>query len=200
MFTGLVACKGRVAFVRRSGGGMDLGVEISGLEGVLEIGESVALSGCCATVTRLSGRRAEFHLTRETLARTWFGDLAAGRELNLERALRPTDRFGGHIVQGHVDATGEVLGLEARPDGTDLFLSLPPEVRPYCVVKGSIAVDGVSLTLAGVEEDRGRIALIPHTMAVTTLGSLKPGDPVHLEADVLAKYVEGLLKGPAWPA
>ncbi len=194
MFTGLVEGKGRILFVRREGEGMDLAVGLGALKGDLAIGDSLALSGCCTTITRLSGgegagRKGEVHLTKESLSLTWFGRAAAGRELNLERALTPSSRMGGHFVQGHVDGLGKVLGMEKRPDGCDLVLELPPEVEAFCVHKGSIAVDGVSLTLAEVGGGRGRIALIPHTMETTTLGGLTPGMLVHLEADLLGKYV-----------
>lgn len=170
-----------------------MAVEVGELREPLEVGESVSLSGCCTTVTRVSGRRVEFHLTRETLARTWFAEAAAGRRLNLERALRAADRLGGHFVQGHVDGVGEVVGLERRRDGADLSVRVPQELLRYLVEKGSIAVDGVSLTIAALVEDRVTIALIPHTMEVTTLGESRPGAKVHLEVDVLAKYVERLL-------
>ncbi len=198
MFTGLVEAKGRILFVRRQGEGMDLAIELGALEGDLAIGDSLALSGCCTTITRLSGgqgagRKGEVHLTKETLSLTWFGGVSAGREVNLERALTPTSRMGGHFVQGHVDGLGKVLGMEKRPDGCDLVLDLPEEVAKYCVHKGSITVDGVSLTLAQVDQGRGRIALIPHTMKTTTLGELRAGMQVHLEADLLGKYVAQFL-------
>lgn len=199
MFTGLVEGVGRILFVRRQGEGMDLSVDLGALEGDLAIGDSLALSGCCTTITRLSGgqgagRKGEVHLTKETLSLTWFGRASAGRMLNLERALQPTSRMGGHFVQGHVDGLGKVLGWEKRPDGSDLWLELPETVEPYCVPKGSITVDGVSLTLAEVGGGKARIALIPHTMEVTTLGSLTPGMQVHLEADLLGKYVARFLE------
>jgi riboflavin synthase len=194
MFTGLVEGKGRILFVRRQGEGMDLAVELGSLQGDLAVGDSLALSGCCTTITRLAGgggagRKGEVHLTKETLSLTWFGRASTGRELNLERALTPASRMGGHFVQGHVDGLGKVLAMERRPDGCDLILELPSSVERFCVHKGSITVDGVSLTLAEVGAGKGRIALIPHTMEVTTLGGLTPGMWVHLEADLLGKYV-----------
>jgi riboflavin synthase len=193
MFTGLVEGTGRISFVRRQGQGMDLSVEVRALQGDMAIGDSVSLSGCCATVTRLSGGRAEFRMTRETLERTWFGQVEAGTEVNLERCLTPTTRLGGHIVQGHVDGMGEVTGLDCRSDGTDLTIRVPQELVRYMVEKGSVAIDGVSLTIARIHADLITIALIPHSMGVTTLGKLRPGSRVNLEVDILAKYVEKLL-------
>jgi len=195
MFTGLVEGLGRVAWQRRAGEGMDLAVDVGDLAAGLAVGDSVSLSGCCTTVTRLSGRTAEFHLTRESLARTWFGRIRSGDCLNLERALTPTTRMGGHFVQGHVDGVGRVEQLARRPDGTDLTVALGPELLRYCVEKGSISLDGVSLTVARLDATSVTIALIPHTMEVTTLGKLTPGTGVHVEVDVLAKYVERLLEG-----
>ena len=193
MFTGLVEGKGRISFVRRQGEGMDISVEVRSLKGDMGIGDSVSLSGCCTTVTRISGGRAEFRMTRETLERTWFGQAQAGTEVNLERCLTPTTRMGGHIVQGHVDGLGEVVALHSRSDGTDLVVRVPEGLERYMVEKGSIAIDGVSLTIARIEGPLITIALIPHSMEVTTLGMLRPGSRVNLEVDILAKYVEKLL-------
>jgi len=195
MFTGLVEGLGRVAWQRRVGEGMDLAVEVAELASGMAVGDSVSLSGCCTTVTRISGRTAEFHLTRESLARTWFSRIRTGDRVNLERALTPTTRMGGHFVQGHVDGVGTVKQMARRPDGTDLTIELGPELMRYCVEKGSISVDGVSLTIARLDATSVTIALIPHTMDVTTLGGMTAGTPVHIEVDVLAKYVERLLAG-----
>jgi len=181
---------------------MTVAVELRGLPGALAIGDSVALSGCCSTVTRISGGKAEFQLTRETLARTWFEGLSAGTELNLERALTPTTHMGGHIVQGHVDGQGKVLDFTHRHDGSDLRVEIPEGLRRYCVEKGSIALDGVSLTIAAIDASSVTIALIPHSLKATTLEKKKPGDALHIEVDVLAKYVERLLQAgevpPQW--
>ncbi len=193
MFTGLVEAVGRVAFVRRDGQGVDLAVESREICPTLTLGDSVALSGCCTTVTRIQGARAEFHLTRETVARTWLGSVEAGRRLNLERALLATARLGGHFVQGHVDGVGAVQGLDRRRDGSDLTVRVPAELARYCVEKGSIALDGVSLTIAELDGDQIRVALIPHTIDQTTFADLRPGASLHIEVDVLAKYVDRLL-------
>ncbi|MEZ5990075.1 MAG: riboflavin synthase [Planctomycetota bacterium] len=195
MFTGLIEGMGEVRSLRRVGEGLDLCVDLSALDGGVTVGESIALSGCCTTVTRLDGRTAWFHLTRESLARTWLGSLRVGDRLNLERCLTPTTRMGGHIVQGHVDGLAEVASSERRSDGTDLVLTLPAGLARYCVEKGSIALDGVSLTIARLDGQRVTIALIPHTMEVTTLGDHRPGRRLNCEVDVLAKYVERLLEG-----
>lgn len=193
MFTGLVEATGRIAFVRRVGEGLDLAVEAPAIVEGLAIGDSIALSGCCTTVTRIDGRKVEFHMTKETLDRTTFGRAAAGRLLNLERALRADARLGGHFVQGHVDGVGEVTGLAKRRDGWDLTIRLPADLSRYCVEKGSISIDGISLTVARLNGDEITIALIPHTWQSTTLQDANVGDRVHLEVDILAKYVERLL-------
>ncbi len=193
MFTGLIEATGRVTFARKSQGEMDLGVEIGGLSNSAAIGDSIALSGVCCTVTRLQGKAATFRLSVETLRRTWMERIRPGSEVNLEAALRAGDPMGGHIVQGHVDATGTLDRAIDPRTGGELCLRVPAEVEKYCVIKGSIAIDGVSLTLAAVERDRVRVAVIPHTAQVTTLGRLRNGDRVNLEVDILAKYVEKLV-------
>ncbi|MCB9890774.1 MAG: riboflavin synthase [Planctomycetes bacterium] len=199
MFTGLIEAIGRVAFVRRSGGGLDLVVELPVSFDDVAIGDSIALSGCCTTVTKIArhgaGYRAEFHMVPETLAKTTFGTLEQGRRVNLERALRADARLGGHFVQGHVDGLGKVSAIAKRHDGMDLGIDVPCDLARYCVAKGSITIDGISLTIAKLEDATSgpstvTIALIPHTLEHTTLGDRSVGDAVHLEVDVLAKYVE----------
>src|SRR5690606_13635676 len=156
-------------------------------------GDSVALSGVCCTVARLSGSRAAFVLSPETLRRTWFAALRPGTALNLEAALRSGDPLGGHLVQGHVDGVGRITA-PIGPDGGDLGVAVPPELLRYCVVKGSLSVDGVSLTIAALAGEAATIAVIPHTARATTLGRLPAGAAVNLEVDVLGKYVERLLE------
>jgi riboflavin synthase len=151
------------------------------------IGDSVAIAGVCLTVTGRENGSLAFELVAETLDRTTLGGLATGAKVNVEPSLRAGDPLGGHIVQGHVDGTGN---LRERGDLT--WFDAPPEITRYCVEKGSIAVDGASLTVAAVDDTGFAVALIPHTLEATTLGSLEPGDPVNLEVDVLAKYVERL--------
>ncbi len=154
-----------------------------------EVGGSIAVNGCCLTVVDLGPGWWAADVVRETLSRTALGALAPGDPVNLERPLRLADRLGGHLVQGHVDGVGEVLAPEP-----ELAVRAPASVLPYLVEKGSVAVDGCSLTVAGVDGDRFGVAIVPHTAAVTTLGRRRPGDLVNLEVDIVAKYVERLLR------
>lgn len=192
MFTGLVAARGRVARVCRRGGGLELGVELGPLATAARVGDSVALSGVCCTVTDLVGGIAGFWLSEETLRRTWLGDAEVGTELNLEAALRAGDPMGGHIVQGHVDGLGRVVA-PVDAGGGELVVELPAELLRYCVEKGSIGLDGVSLTIATLDGARITIAVIPHTAQATTIGDWRAGQAVNVEVDLLAKYVERLL-------
>jgi riboflavin synthase len=193
MFTGLVQALGAVRSVHPDGTGVRLAVDVSGLAVPPSIGDSIALSGVCCTVVRLADGVADFDLSRETLSRTWLGQVANGEVLNLEAALRAGEPLGGHIVQGHVDALAKVVGAIDPLAGGDWLVRVPAELLPYCVEKGSITLDGVSLTLASICGDVVRIAIIPHTAQVTTLGRKPVGTPLHVEVDVLAKYVERML-------
>ena len=194
MFTGIVEELGRVRRVTPNEGGARLELEASTVLDDVELGASIAVNGCCLTVVAYDDVSWSADAVIETLARTNLGDLQAGDRVNLERPVRLADRLGGHLVQGHVDATGTVRAREPQPDGSTLLtIEAPPEVLRYVVHKGSITVDGVSLTVAGLEHDAFTIALIPHTLAVTTLGTCVPGTRVNLEADLVAKYVERLL-------
>ncbi|MCK5943254.1 MAG: riboflavin synthase [Planctomycetes bacterium] len=193
MFTGLVQAVGAVTARSEEPGGLRLSVDVSGLNGPFRIGDSIALSGVCCTVTSLESGRAEFFLTPETLDRTWLGDAGVGVRLNLEGALRAGEPLGGHIVQGHVDGVGEVtVGIDAERGG-ELWVRVPDDLQKYCVEKGSITLDGVSLTIADQRDGAVMIAVIPHTARETTLGGRAAGAPVHVEVDVLAKYVESML-------
>lgn len=194
MFTGLVEATGRVRSLEPLGEQARLSLEIP-FASELEMGESVAVNGCCLTVAGLDPAGASFDLLGQTLAVTSLGDLAAGNIVNLERALRAGDRFGGHFVQGHVDATGRVLALEERGQDHVLDVSLPPEIARLCIDKGSLCVDGISLTIAELLPDRARFWITPHTFAVTHLPGLKTGARVNLEADLLAKHVAKLMDG-----
>lgn len=198
MFTGLVQGVGTVTAVADSSQGRRIEVDLAGLQGPgpggeFRIGDSIALSGVCCTAVELAAGRAAFFLSPETLARTWLGRAVVGDRLNLEGALRAGEPLGGHLVQGHVDAVGEVVVPIDATHGGDLVATVPTGLRRYCVEKGSITLDGVSLTIAGSPGSTMRIAVIPHTAAATTLGGKKAGDPLHVEVDVLAKYVERLL-------
>jgi riboflavin synthase len=198
MFTGLVQVLGRVIEVAHEPGGRRLVVEWPGLDeqpdGPISTGESIAVNGCCLTVIEHGIGRMAFQAGPETLRLTNLGQLKAGSAVNLERAMRLTDRLGGHIVQGHIDTTAELL--EHRPEGPWAFLKfrIDQAWTRLMVPKGSIAVDGVSLTLVEVGTDFFSNMLIPHTLAVTTLGRLQPGDRVNIETDILARHVQKLLE------
>ena len=198
MFTGLVEALGRVERVDDEGAGRRLTLLWPGLDDPLAVGESVAVNGCCLTVVAAEGDRFAVQAGPETLLRTNLGAKAAGDPVNLERSLRAGDRLGGHFVQGHVDTTAVLR--ERRRDGDWEFLAfaIALEWTPLLVPKGSIAVDGVSLTLVDVAADGFSVMLIPHTLAVTTLGALRPGDRVNVEADVLAKHVAKLMANAGW--
>jgi len=159
------------------------------------IGDSVSVSGCCLTAVSVTGRRIAFDAVPETLARTSLGALATGARVNLEPSLRAGEPLGGHYVQGHVDGVGTVRSVADEGESRRVWVDAPSEILRYVVEKGSIAVEGASLTLAGVDDGGFSVALIPHTLAETTLGELAPGASVNLEVDVLAKYVERLLAG-----
>ncbi len=180
MFTGIVREVGRVVEFDGSRLVVDAAAKA-------EAGDSVAVAGVCLTV--LDGSRLAFDVVPETLSRTTLGGLKAGDRVNIEPALRVGDPLGGHNVQGHVDGIGHVRSI-----GEPVWIDAPGEILRYCIEKGSITVDGVSLTIAAIDDAGFAVALIPHTLAETTLGELQPGDPVNLEADVLAKYVERLLE------
>jgi riboflavin synthase len=196
MFTGIVEGLGRVAALEPLPDGPDLGarlaVEAPWLQGRLAPGDSVAVDGCCVTATAVE--RGSFHadLVAETLRRTTLGKLAAGDAVNLELPLRAADRLGGHVVQGHVDGVGRVRDRRPVGDGEEVGVALAAPLCRYLVEKGSVAVDGVSLTVTAAGPDWFGVALVPHTLAVTTLGRRRVGDPVNVEVDILAKYVERL--------
>ena len=194
MFTGIVRERGRVASVDGDGNGIRIRLEAPLTAGQVAIGDSVSLNGCCLTVVETADGTLAFDAVPETLARSSLDGLEAGSELNVESALRAGDPLGGHYVQGHVDGVGTVRSVEPEGDGRRIWFDVPPDVLRYCVEKGSVAVDGVSLTIAGLDENGFAVALIPHTLSATTLGTLEPGARVNLEADVLAKYVERLVE------
>lgn len=199
MFTGLVEEVGRVAAIRPQAGGATLAIRAERVLGDLAVGDSLSVNGACLTAVALADGEVSVEAVPETLRRTALGGLAAGDPVNLERALRADARLGGHIVQGHVDALGTVRA--ATPEGDSLMVEVAaePEALRYVVEKGSIAIDGVSLTVAARLPDGFRVALIPHTLAATTLGPGAVGRRVNLELDVLAKYVEALI-APYRPA
>jgi riboflavin synthase len=189
MFTGIVREVGEVAAFD----GSRLAVAAPGTAAGASVGDSVSVAGVCLTVVEAEDARLGFDVVPETLARTALGRLEPGRSLNLEPSLRVGDRLGGHVVQGHVDAVGRVRSVTPDGESRRVWVDAPEAVLGYCIEKGSIAVDGVSLTVAALDDDGFEVALIPHTLEVTTLGRLEPGDEVNLEADLLGKVVERLL-------
>lgn len=194
MFTGIVEELGRVRRVDPNDGGARLVIEARAVLEDVVLGASIAVNGCCLTVVAFDENTWSADAVIETLARTNLGDLTPGSAVNLERPLRLADRLGGHLVQGHVDATGTLRDRAPQPDGSTLVtFDAPADVLRYVVHKGSITVDGVSLTVARRDDVSFAVALIPHTLEVTTLGARSPGDRVNLEVDLIAKYVEALV-------
>lgn len=192
MFTGIVEERGTV----REVGPSRLAVACATVNADSGVGASIAVNGVCLTVVERSGAHLAFDLSEETLRRTSFSRLGAGDPVNLERPLTLSSRLGGHLVQGHVDGVGIVTGSERDPaGGAWLTVETPEGLRRYLVEKGSVCVDGVSLTVAALHDRTFSVALIPHTVDVTTLGATRVGDPVNLEVDVIAKYVEALMDG-----
>jgi riboflavin synthase len=190
MFTGIVEFQGSVVRLMRRGGGARLEVRAPEIVPDLQIGDSVAVNGACVTVTERNTEAFACDLVPETVARTNLGILEVGEEVNLERPVRATDRLGGHIVQGHVDAVGLVRSRRRVGAQEVLEVTVPFELTRYLAPQGSVSLDGVSLTVVAVDRDRFRVALIPHTVAVTTLGRKGQGASVNVEVDVISKYVE----------
>lgn len=199
MFTGIVEEIGTVVALERGEGDARLTLRGAVVTDGTRLGDSIAVDGVCLTVTDLDGETFGVDVMPETLSRSTLGGLAAGAAVNLERAVRADGRLDGHLVQGHVDGTGTLLSRTPGPRWDDLRFALPAGLARYVAEKGSIAVSGVSLTVTGVDDDSFGVSLIPTTLEVTTLGALAPGDPVNLEVDVVAKYVERLLGGRGLP-
>lgn len=193
MFTGIIKALGTVTDVAVSPGGAYLTIASHEVADDLDLGESVAVNGVCLTVTTREPPGFTFQLTPETLSRTSLGDLSVGDSVNLEPALRVGDSLGGHVVQGHVDATGTVVDQTAVGDSVVMRFAAPPDVLRYLIVKGSIAVDGVSLTVTGVESQTFAVSLVQYTQEHTNLTQKPLGARVNLEVDLFAKYVERLL-------
>ena len=189
MFTGLVEALGTIAEVRPAAPGRRLIVAAPAIAAGAAVGDSIAVSGCCLTVVEVTAETLAFEVGPETLARTILGELAVGSPVNLERSLRAGDRFGGHFVTGHIDGVGILDTRHDEGDWSTFWFRAPEGLARQIVSKGSIAVDGVSLTVVDAAQDRFSVQLIPHTLAVTTLGSRKASERVNLETDLLAKYV-----------
>lgn len=195
MFTGLVQGVGTVTEVTHVDGAVRLAVRADGVRDAVVPGASIAVDGVCLTVAEPTADGFVADVMPETLSRTTLGGLAPGSPVNLEPALRADARLGGHLVQGHVDGVGTIVGRTPGPRWDDVSVAVPRELARYVAEKGSIAVSGVSLTVTWVTDDAFGVSLVPTTLAETTLGALAVGDPVNLEVDVLAKYVERLLGG-----
>jgi riboflavin synthase len=199
MFTGIVEEVGKVAKIEQRGENRRITIEAANTPKELGTGQSVAVSGVCLTALDITPRSFCADLAPETWERTSFSRIQEGALVNLELPMKADGRFGGHIVQGHVDGVGKLIEFERIADSENwwLHIEIPSEVEKYTVFKGSICIEGISLTVAKLEKNRCTIAIIPHTVELTNLGSLKPGNPVNLEADVIAKYVEKMIKGEA---
>jgi riboflavin synthase len=197
MFTGLVEEVGRVTSIVEKDGLRRVSVAASQLTRELKIGNSIAVSGVCLTAVEVGKKHFAADLALETWNRTSFSRMHEGALVNLELPMRADGRLGGHLVQGHVDGTGKFLSLEQIPGGEDYWLNIevPAELDRYIIHKGSLSIEGISLTIAKIENCRVRVAIIPHTWEMTNLRSLQPGDPVNLEVDMIAKYVEKMLRG-----
>jgi riboflavin synthase len=193
MFTGIIEGLGTIAGIRSSGSGKRLTLEPDfDLTGT-NAGDSIAVSGACLTAVQLAGRRFEVDVSPETLARTTLGVARVGERVNLERALRLSDRIDGHLVSGHIDGTGAIDGREAAGNAVIIVVAVPEALMRYMIVKGSVAVDGVSLTISTLEPGRFTVSIIPHTAGLTTIGFKRKGDPVNIETDMIGKYVEKFL-------
>ncbi len=195
MFTGIIQGKGTLVSKRPVGGGMLFTIEADFDLTDPEEGESIACNGVCLTATSFQGRRFTLDVSPESLSRTNLGDKAAGSTMNLERALRLSDRLGGHMVSGHVDAVATVRSRTHEGAFTRFTFAIPTEISRYIIEKGSITIDGISLTVNECNSDSFSVAIIPHTLQITTLGALHQGDGVNIEVDLIGKYVEKLLGG-----
>jgi riboflavin synthase len=198
MFTGIILAMGKINSITERGGDLELAIEAAGLDAArLGLGDSVCVQGVCLTVTRKQGVAFFADVSRETMAKTSLGSLKAGSPVNLEPSLRAGDALGGHMVSGHVDGVGRLVEAEGDARSTRLKFELPAPLMKFVAPKGSICIDGVSLTVNNVEERRFDVNIIPHTQQVTTLGALRLGDTVNIEIDVIARYVERLLSASA---
>ena len=189
MFTGIVEAKQPVVSVQDGPEQRKLVVDLGDLAVGVALGASIAVNGCCLTVEQLDGHRASFHAGRETLGLTNLGGLGAGQSVNLERSLRMGDELGGHLVSGHIDGTGRVVARDDEPGQTVMTFELAAPLFAQTLLKGSIAIDGVSLTITRRQAGQVSVALIPHTLAVTTLGDRKAGDLVNVETDQIGKWI-----------
>jgi len=196
MFTGIIEEVGRVTSITNENDNRRLTVSASNLVKELKKGDSISVSGVCLTAVEITSKSFGADLAEETWNRTSFSRIKPGALVNLELPMRADGRFGGHIVQGHVDGTGKFIALDEIPDADNYLLriEIPPDLARYVIFKGSLSIEGISLTVAKVEGTQVTVAIIPHTTEATNLKSLKPGDPVNLEVDVIGKYVEKMMQ------
>jgi len=195
LFTGIVEDIGTLSRIEKRPAGLALGIRCALELSSVEAGDSLAVDGVCLTVTRKNQGELEFDVSQETVSATTLGQLRQGDRVHLERALALGARLGGHLVTGHVDGVGQILDRTPRGQNLDLTVLAPPEVSPFLVPKGSVAISGVSLTINEPRGDRFRVTLVPHTLLKTRLAGLKPGDPLNLEADIIGKYVRHWMQG-----
>jgi riboflavin synthase len=201
MFTGIIVAMGRITAIAERGGDLELGLDAAGLDPArLGLGDSVAVQGVCLTVARQQATGFVADVSRETLAKTTLGELKVGSPVNLEPSLRAGDALGGHMVSGHVDGVGRLVEAKQDARSTRLGFELPESLMKFMAPKGSVCIDGVSLTVNNVQDRRFDVNIIPHTQQVTTLGALKIGAAVNIEIDVIARYVERILSAGSRPS
>ena len=193
MFTGIVEELGKIQKIETRSSGMRFSISAKLVMDDLKIGDSISINGVCLTVTEKKEKEFSLDLVPETLDKSNLGELIEGNYVNLERAMQASDRFGGHILQGHVETLGVILDKQQKEDNTVISIGLDPEWMRFCIPKGSIALDGISLTIANIEANIVEIALIPHTLGNTTLGLKSKSDTLNIETDIIGKYVERLL-------
>jgi riboflavin synthase len=195
MFTGIIEGLGTIAGIRSSGQGKRLTIEADFSLDQTKIGDSISVSGACLTAVKIDGKRFEVDVSPETLQTTTFGQAKVGERLNIERALRLSDRIDGHLVSGHIDGTGTVKQRESLSNAIIITIAMKESLTRYLIVKGSVAVDGVSLTINTSESDNFSVSIIPYTAKLTTIGFKSKGDRVNIEADMIGKYVERFMSG-----
>ncbi|WP_438865265.1 riboflavin synthase [Neptunicella sp.] len=196
MFTGIIAATGKIESLQNNGTDVRLRVNVGKLDMAdVALGDSIATNGVCLTVVEFDSQHFSADVSSETITRSGFAHYANGQGVNLEKAMLPTSRFGGHIVSGHVDGVGEVKSIDDKGKAVEIWINAPTNLARYIAEKGSITVDGVSLTVNQVDGAAFRLTLVPHTMQETIIGSYQPGSKVNLEVDVIARYLERLMLG-----
>ena len=193
MFTGIIEELGLIKKIRSKSSGLQFSISAKAIMNDLKIGDSLSINGVCLTVIQYSAGLLTFDLISETLEKSNLGNLNEGDSVNLERALKADGRFGGHIIQGHVETLGVILDKQQKESDSILWVGLDPEWMRYCIPKGSIALDGISLTIAKIDANMIEIALIPHTLKTTTLGSKSKSDTINIETDIIGKYIDSLI-------